>query len=312
MDRSTNRPLIDPALGLNLVPTRTLQRQSAKVSVIIPAHNERDTVAEVIVEARRGLERLGANGEIVVAASGCTDDTAQGAEAAGARVVETPIGKGAAIRAGLAATDGDVVCLVDADLKYFGDPPLVTLLVDPILHGIAEACVTDLYWRPLYPQMWLYGFFAPVAGYLFPELLSRAGSTPWSGQRAATRDLWPEALPDGFTVDLALLLHWNRHAPRLRPVLADDWVNPQRPKPDLMSQELDLMITHAIDEGRIDGEVPGALRRWYDQAHQLMATYRPEHDQPQEFERHILTASVAELRRQVTQAHQETHADAAR
>jgi hypothetical protein len=121
------------------------------------------------------------------------------------------------------------VCLIDGDLRYFGDRPLVTILVEPILHGIAGACITDLYWRPIYPQMWLYGFFAPVAGCLFPELLPKAGSTPWSGQRVATRELWPESLPDGFTVDLEILLHWNRHALRLRPVLADDWVNPRRP-----------------------------------------------------------------------------------
>ena len=297
-----DRPTINPALGLNLVPVRTLQRQTAKVSVIIPAHNEQDTIADVIHAARRGLEMLGTDGEIVVSASGCTDNTAKVADKAGACAIISPIGKGAAIRAGLAATDGDVVCLVDGDLQYFGDPPLVSLLVEPILHGIADACVTDLYWRPLYPQMWLYGFFAPVAGFLFPELLSRAGSTPWSGQRAATRELWPDSVPAGFTVDLAILLHWNACAPRLRPVLADDWVNPQRPKPDLMSQELDLMIDHALAEGRIGESIPAALRAWYDEAHRLMATYRPEEHQPQEFERQVLAASLAELHRQLATA----------
>jgi len=294
-----SRPMINPALGMNLVPIRTLQRQTATVSVIIPAHNEQDTIAEVIQAARRGLDVLRVEGEIVVSASGCTDNTAQVADKAGACALIAPIGKGAAIRAGLAATDGDIVCLVDGDLQYFGDPPLVTLLVEPILHGIADACVTDLYWRPLYPQMWLYGFFAPVAGFLFPELLSRAGSTPWSGQRAATRELWPEKLPDDFTVDLAILLHWNACALRLRPVLADDWVNPQRPKPDLMSQELELMIARALVEGRIDESIPPALRRWYEEAHRLMATYQPETDQPQEFERQVLGASLTELYRQL-------------
>jgi glucosyl-3-phosphoglycerate synthase len=62
-----------------------------------------------------------------------------------------------------------------------------------------------------------------------------------------------------------LLLHWNEHAVRLRPVLADDWVNPQRPKPDLMAQELELIILTAIRSKRLTPERAGSLRNWYDQ-----------------------------------------------
>jgi glucosyl-3-phosphoglycerate synthase len=65
-----------------------------KVSVVIPAHNERDTIAEVVSEARRGLDLLTVEGEVVVSASGCTDDTADVASAADARVVTAPVGKG--------------------------------------------------------------------------------------------------------------------------------------------------------------------------------------------------------------------------
>jgi hypothetical protein len=190
---------------------------------------------------------------------------------------------------------GDVICLVDADVQYFGEPPLVALLTEPILHGIADACITDLYWRPLYPQLWLHGFFAPIAGLLFPELLSKAGSTPWSGQRAAVRGLWPSSLPNDFTVDLALLFHWNEHAVRLRPVLADDWVNPQRPKPDLMAKELELIIAASIRNKRITPDLANPLRTWHDQAHHLMATYKHGQDDPQEFERHILKQSLDAL-----------------
>lgn len=39
-----NRPAINPALGLDLVPERTLSRADATVTVLIPAHNEQDTV----------------------------------------------------------------------------------------------------------------------------------------------------------------------------------------------------------------------------------------------------------------------------
>ncbi|GAA5193829.1 hypothetical protein GCM10023322_56680 [Rugosimonospora acidiphila] len=291
----TDRPRIDAALGLELVTARTLARSNATVTVLIPAHNESETIADVVKESRRGLELLGVDEDIVVSASGCTDDTAAIARTAGARVIESPKGKGAAIIAGLAGARGDIVCLIDGDVRYFGDPPLVPLLVEPILAGIADACVTDLYWRPVYPQLWLMGFFAPLAGALYPDLLARSGSTPWSGQRAARRELWPQTLPDGFTSDLEILLHWNENAVRLRPVLADDWVNPQRPKPDLMAEELSLVTRWALRDGRLAPTLVPAVRSWFEAAHAMMARYRPGEHDPQEFERQLLRDSRAAL-----------------
>lgn len=270
---------------------RTLTRPDAGVSIVIPAHDEAATIAEVVAGARRGLELLGVEGEILVSASGCTDATAQIAERAGARVEIAPIGKGAAISAGLAATSGDIVCLLDGDVRYFGERPLSAILIERLLNGIADACIADLHWRLVYPQMWMYGFFAPVTGHLCPELLPKAGSDTRSGQRAALRHLWPAEMPDGFTVDLDILLHWNRHATRLRPVLADDWTNPQRPKPDLTAQELEVLIRHAQTDSRITPLVADDLRRWFDLAHAAMAEYRPDTDQPQEFERTLLRKS---------------------
>jgi glycosyltransferase involved in cell wall biosynthesis len=290
------RPLINPALGLNLVTERTLEKlNDPLVTVLIPAHNEAATVAGVVADAEAGLSALSVRGEVLVSASGCTDDTAAVATEAGAIVVEAPAGKGAALRAGLTKAAGDVVCLVDGDMQYFGDRTLVEILVAPILAGIADATVSDLYWRPLYPQLWLHGFFAPIAGRLFPEMLPKVGSTPWSGQRAAKRELWPTSLPDGFTVDLAILLWWNRHALRLRPVLADDWVNPQRPKPDLMAAELELLTSTAIEQGRLRDDQVDDVQRWYDQVHELMAAYDPEQHDPTQFEQHVLQVSMEKL-----------------
>jgi glucosyl-3-phosphoglycerate synthase len=291
---------IDPALGLNLVAERTLKRHTdTTVSVIIPAHNEAETIREVVTEARRGLDLLQVRGDVLVSASGCTDDTAKLAREAGARAIEAPIGKGAAIAAGLDETAGDVVCLIDGDIRYFGDEPLSSLLIRPILNDICDACVTDLYWRPLYPQLWLLGFFAPLAGALYPEILPKVGSTPWSGQRAARREFWPAELPDDFTVDLELLFHWNRAVPRLRPIVADDWVNPQRPKPELMHAELDVVLRHALEDDRIGEDGISAIKQWFDEARSLMATYRPDTGKPQEFEHQLLRRSLQNLRHQL-------------
>ncbi len=287
---------MDAALGIELVAERTLDRRTATVSVVVPAHDERATVASVVADAREGLADLGVEGEVVVSASGCRDDTAEVAEAAGARVVEARAGKGNAITAGVAASTGDVVCLVDGDLSYFGDRPLVALLVDPILSGVADATVSDLYWRPVYPQLWLNGFFLPLAGLLYPDLVAKVGSTPWSGQRAAVRDLWPSDLPEDFTADLALLLHWNDRADRLRPVLADDWTNPQRPKPDLPADECRFLVSRAVADRRIAEDLVPALEKWFENAHGRMADYRHGHDEPRSFERALLRESLLELR----------------
>ena len=294
-----NKPHIDPALGLELVEARTLESRAESVSVLIPAHNEEATVGQVVQDALSGLEVLGAPGEVIVSASACTDRTAEVATAAGAVTCEAPTGKGAAIMTGVQATTGDVVCLIDGDLQYFGDTPLAALLAKPVLDGLTDVVVSDLYWRPLYPQLWLHGFFAPLAGALFPELIPKVGTTPWSGQRAALRHLWPSDLPTGFTVDLELLLHWNRTATRMRPVVADDWVNPQRPKPDLMSHEVEVLVNHAIADGRLAENQAITVREWFDTVHGFMAEYDPEADDPQGFEHALLRRSLGELHRRL-------------
>lgn len=289
-------PAIDPALGLDLLPHRTLAKRDHSVSVVIPAHNEQATIAEVVAAAQESLRLLDVSGEVIVSASACTDQTSDVATAAGATVVPTSVGKGRALRAGVAASRGDIICLIDGDLRYFGDPPLAAALVEPILHGTADVTIADLYWRPVYPQLWLYGFFAPLAGRVFPELLSKVGTTPWSGQRAMLRSQWPShPLPEDFRVDLALLLHWNDTGARMRPVIADDWTNPQRPKPELIADEFRLLSEHAIRRGRISAESLAALEKWFTTAHELMARYRPSHDDPTEFERHFLAQSLAAL-----------------
>jgi glycosyltransferase involved in cell wall biosynthesis len=284
-------PTIDPALGLDLVNARTLETRDGTVAVIIPAHNEAATVGEVVADAFRALHALNAEGEVIVAASGCNDDTADVAANAGADVIEAPIGKGAAIAAGVRACRSDLICLIDADVRYFGDVPLAAILVAPIVRGLADATIADLHWRPVYPHMWFHGFFAPLTGRLFPELLPQAGTTPWSGQRAAVRALWPGKLPDGFSVDLALLLHWHAEGARIRPVLADDWTNPQRPKPDLLRQEFGMLVDYAVGRGRVGPEARPALERWFDEVYQLMAAYRPGADDPEKFERGLLEDS---------------------
>lgn len=280
------------------ITARTLKRKSANISVVIPAHNEEATIARVIEDARKGLQTLDMPGEVIVSASGCTDATADVARDHRVEVVYAPIGKGAAIKEGVKKAGGEIVCLVDGDLEYYGSTPLVALLVEPILQGIADASISDLYWRPIYPDQWLHAFFAPLAGRLFPEMLPKVGSTPWSGQRAAVRGLWPDSLPDNFTVDLALVLHWNQHAERLRPVLADDWFNPIRPKPELLAMDYDLLVCTAIERGRLSPTMRPRLDAWFEVVQELVDGYDPQRHDSRGYEEFVLEESLGELHKQ--------------
>ncbi|OHV49002.1 glycosyl transferase [Pseudofrankia sp. BMG5.36] len=286
---------MDPALGLNLVPSRELQARQQPVSICVPAHNEAATITEVVHDALRALKLLGADGEVIVAASACTDDSADLAERAGARVIECGRGKGVALKAGVATAKGDIIATVDGDFRYFGPEPIAATLLRPILSGTADATIADLYWRPLYPQLTYYGFFAPLAGRLYPEMLAKVGTTPWSGQRAAIRPLWNVDLPDDFTVEMALNLAWNDSSARVRPVLSDDWTNPQRPKPDLLRAELEVILAHAISTGRLRPDGTAPVLAWFNHVHDCMATYQPGADDPAEFETRLLRFSTEAL-----------------
>jgi glycosyltransferase involved in cell wall biosynthesis len=86
-----------------------------KVSVVVPAYNEEETIAEVVREfaGHPGVD------EVVVVDNNCRDRTAELAAAAGARVVaESAPGYGCALRRGMDEASGDVLVLVEADGSF--------------------------------------------------------------------------------------------------------------------------------------------------------------------------------------------------
>src|SRR3954465_8797740 len=104
-----------------------------RVSFLIPAYNEERTIGEVL-EAVAGL---GLDAQVIVVDDGSSDRTAEIAESHGATVIrQANAGKGAALRAGIAAIDGDVVVIQDADMEY--DPNEVPELIEPIIRGSAD------------------------------------------------------------------------------------------------------------------------------------------------------------------------------
>jgi len=93
-----------------------------RLSVVVPAYNEGELIGATLAAIRAELDADLEPGsyEILVVDDGSADDTAERAEAAGARVVRLAAnqGKGGAVRAGMLAADGRAVVFTDADLAY--------------------------------------------------------------------------------------------------------------------------------------------------------------------------------------------------
>lgn len=195
-----------------------------RVSVIIPARDEEATVGDIVAAIRRDL-MSGPQplvDELLVVDSDSTDATAQRAREAGARVVATPEvlpsiptvpGKGEAMWRGLAATQGDVVVFVDADLRSFTSDYVVALL-GPILSDSSVHLVKACYDRPLIAD----GGRRVMGGGRVTELVARpllnlhwpelAGvAQPLAGEYAMRRDLIESLpIPCGYGVEFALLV----------------------------------------------------------------------------------------------------------
>jgi glycosyltransferase involved in cell wall biosynthesis len=100
----------------------------AKISVIIPAYNESETIGTLV----SGIQSLYHDAEIIVINDGSSDNTADVAKDAGAKVFSHPynIGNGAAIKSGIRVATGEVLIFLDGDGQH--DPQDIAKLVDYI------------------------------------------------------------------------------------------------------------------------------------------------------------------------------------
>jgi glucosyl-3-phosphoglycerate synthase len=186
------------------------------VSVCIPARDEGSTVGSVVrAVVQPFLASSGGNGlvdEVIVLDDGSTDDTAEQATDAGARVVrgvEAGGGKGQAMAAALAASAGDVIVFLDADVANT-TPAFVTGMLGPLLYFDDVALVKGFYTRPLHGDPTGGGrvtelMARPVLELLFPELSEIR--QPLAGETAAHRWVFEKVgFADGYGVELGLLI----------------------------------------------------------------------------------------------------------
>lgn len=135
-----------------------------KLSVIIPVYNEEKTVNALLDKVQASpVEK-----QIVIVDDGSTDGTRallqsrfpNGTPAVKVVLSEGNQGKGAAIRAGLAHADGDLVLIQDADLEY--DPANYPELIKPFADPAVQAVYGSRFLRTTTPEFlreWFRGKF---------------------------------------------------------------------------------------------------------------------------------------------------------
>ena len=163
-------------------------RPDSIVDAVIPARDEAPTVAAVVAACRS----CAAVREVIVVDDGSTDDTAERALAAGAKVLRLPSGPGAegskamAMQAGVELSDADAILFVDADLLGITGAHLDDIC-RPYLAGRAAMSL----------GVFDYGIWNPLV-LRFP---------PTSGERILPRWVF-EAVPphkrDGYLIEIML------------------------------------------------------------------------------------------------------------
>lgn len=141
LPRSLRRyPIKVTASGIAMLAKRAEKRPARKLSVVMPAYNEAQTITG-------GIERVlsktidGVDIELILVESNSTDGTRElvrsfeGRDRVKVILQDQALGKGNAVRAGFEAVTGDYVLIQDADDEY--DIEDYDALLEPLLSGEA-------------------------------------------------------------------------------------------------------------------------------------------------------------------------------
>lgn len=123
-----------------------------KLSIIIPAYNEEETIAAVVRQVA-GVDLGGIQAEIIVVDDASQDRTREVLKTLRNILTAshaTNKGKGAALTTGINMATGDIVIFQDADLEYM--PEDYPAVIEPLISGRCEAVMGSrfLHERPVF------------------------------------------------------------------------------------------------------------------------------------------------------------------
>lgn len=176
------------------------------ISIIMPAKNESATI-EALIERIRALYP---DAEIIVVNDASTDDTAEAAARAGARVISNyySLGNGGAIKVGTRAAKGEILVFMDADGQH--DPAFLPKLLERLDCGFdmvvgARATVSQAsIWRGM-----ANGLYNRLASYMTGQRILDLTS----GYRAVRARRFREflyLLPNGFSYPTTITMAFFR------------------------------------------------------------------------------------------------------
>ncbi len=242
--------------------------KSVKLSIVIPVHNEEQTIETVLQRVQQvALEEI--EREIIVVDDGSTDGTFPVLQRfdGSIRILRHPtnLGKGAAVRSGFQAATGDILLIQDADLEY--DPNDYPALIAPILQGQADAVMGSrfLTQKPRFFTKSGDPFFSHYFGnkliIWLTNFLYRFRATDYEGcYKAFTREVIQETpvTTNGFDFDNELICKLLRKKCRIVEV-------PIHYHPRLYSEGKKIRWQHGVQmvwsiiKWRLKKEVPGPV-----------------------------------------------------
>lgn len=235
------------------------------VSVIIPALNEEKGIAAVVKYAFRDK----ATAEVIVVDDKSTDQTAEMARKAGAKVITSSmLGKGASMQDGVAVAAHDIIVFLDGDLSGLQDN-IISDMAEPLLRNEADFVkarfgrgggrVTELTAKPMLKVF-------------FPELAHIA--QPLGGIISAKKSLLKHlSFESGYGVDIGLLIDASRKGARIAEVDIGSLEHDSQSLMDLttMANEVARVIHHHSREaGRLHVE---QITEMYEAQRQATASF---------------------------------------
>jgi glycosyltransferase involved in cell wall biosynthesis len=191
-----------------------------KIGVVIPAYNEQAGVQPVVKQILRVMQEHDIEAEVIVVDDGSTDQTAQAAAAAGARVLRhrSNRGYGASLKTGISAAPYEYIVITDADGTYPSER--IPELLERLEHAdmVVGARIGPNVNIPLIrrPAKWVLNKLANyLTGAKIPDLNS--------GMRAFRRNIAMQyfpILPDqfSFTTTITLAMFCDKYAVSYIPI----------------------------------------------------------------------------------------------